>query len=95
MSFRFELILNNNENNKKLINKFNLLVDFLNKNNIKVKSNIINYYDLTEETKIQYADVLYLPSWFLQKEADILVISGDHLIKALKNNLINFYQGKL
>lgn len=92
MNYKIELVIDEHLNNKKIINKFNILNNYVKINNLNIKFNIINYYSIDNNLKDKYKKVFYLPSWVFYKDNDILIISGDHLIKALKTQLINFFK---
>lgn len=92
--FVFNLIIDDNLSNKLLLNKFNKLIEYLKKLNYKFDYKIINWYQLSDEDKKTYKDIFYLPSWMISSSTDILVISGDHLIKALKTKILDFLKEK-
>ncbi len=77
---------------KSLLNKLNLLSAYLKKLNIDTNSYSINWNISSLEDKKDkiFKDLKYLPSWIIVKNEDISVLDGDHLIKALKTQILKF-----
>lgn len=88
------LVIDESLPNKTLLNKFKSLESYLSKFNYKIVYKIVDWYKLSDEDKKMYKGVFYLPSWVIILSDDILVISGDHLIKALKTKILNFLKEK-
>ena len=80
---------------KSLLNKLNLLSTYL--KSLSIDANVYNKHwnsssDEDKQDKI-FKDLKYLPSWIIVKNEDICILDGDHLIKALKTQILKFIKG--
>ena len=74
-----------------LTNKLELLSKYFKKLNFNVNCHNLCWSSYEQE-KI-FKDLKYLPSWIIVKDKDIYIIDGDHLIKALKTQILKFIKG--